>query len=311
MIVTVTLNPAVDEQYLLPEFEPGSWNRAESSRRTPGGMGINVALTLSHLGYDVAAMGFLAGFNGDYIRDALGRTRITTNFVHVPGETRTNVYIVDNVGQVETGISEAGPQIPKQALRRFLDNYKRMTTRASAVVIGGSLPPGIPMDIYRDLCVIAKNVGLPVYIDASGPECLAAADSGPFFARVDHRFVSELCGHTVDSLDSLIAALQDVHDLGVQWAVASYQLYGDVYLTPKGLFLASLAEREQAVSLFRFGDALVAGMIAAHAEGMDVEEAVRFSMACAAEDSSHVLKGVSSREAAERCLAWVNIERLA
>ncbi len=310
MILTVTLNPAVDEQYLLPQFELGSWSRAQSSRRTPGGVGINVALTLSQLGYDVAAMGFLAGFNGDYIRDALARRRITTNFVHVTGETRTNVHILDGLGQVETGISEEGPSIAQEALERFLDNYKRMTSRASAVVIGGSLPPGVPQDIYRDLCVIARKVGLPVYVDALGPQCLAAMDGSPFFAKVDHRFISALAGQVVDSLDSLVAALQYVHDLGVQWAAASYHVYGDVYLTPKGLFLASLSDREYARSLFGASDALVAGLVAAHSEAMDAEDAVRFSMACAVEESSHALKGVSSREAVERCLAWVNIQRL-
>ena len=90
MIVTVTLNPAVDEEYLVPEFRPGSWFRASQVNRSAGGKGINVSILLRQMGYDSAALGFLAGYNGEYIRDALRRERVTTNFVHVRGETRTN-----------------------------------------------------------------------------------------------------------------------------------------------------------------------------------------------------------------------------
>ena len=93
MIVTVTLNPSVDEEYLLDEIVLGSWSRANSTLRMPGGRGINVALMLTQLGYSAVAMGFLAGFNGEYIRDALRRANVTTNFVHIQGETRTNVYL--------------------------------------------------------------------------------------------------------------------------------------------------------------------------------------------------------------------------
>lgn len=310
MIVTVTLNPSVDEEYLLPEFEPGSWSRALSSQRTPGGKGINVALILSQMGYETATMGFLAGFNGDYIRDALRRLKITTNFVHVPGETRTNVYIIDQVGQVETGISEAGPSIQSDALQRFIVSYRRMLNRASAIVLGGSLPPQIPQDIYRDLCMMAKAAGLPVYIDAAGPEFLAGADAGPFFAKVDHRFVSKLTSKSVDSLDSMISTLKDMREMGIQWVASSYHIFGDVFLTPQGLYLATVSEREETGSLLSAGDALMAGFVVACSENMSVEESIRFSMACAAENSTHVMKGIASREAVQRRLADISLERL-
>ncbi len=84
MILTVTLNPAVDEEYVVPEFRPGGWFRATKSSRSPGGKGINVSTLLAQFGYTSTAMGFLAGFNGEYIRNALRASRITTDFVHIP-----------------------------------------------------------------------------------------------------------------------------------------------------------------------------------------------------------------------------------
>lgn len=136
MIITVTLNPAVDEEYVVPEFRPGGWFRASETNRSAGGKGVNVSLILSQLGYSSAAMGFLAGFNGEFIRDELRKKRITTNFVHVRGETRTNVYIVDEIGHVETGVTESGPYVSEGALGRFLNNYDRMLTRAKFVYMG-------------------------------------------------------------------------------------------------------------------------------------------------------------------------------
>ncbi|EFC92078.1 1-phosphofructokinase [Dethiosulfovibrio peptidovorans DSM 11002] len=310
MIVTVTLNPAVDEGYVVRDFNPGGWFRAVSSDRSPGGKGINVSLLLNQLGHESAAMGFLAGFNGDYIRDVLRRLRITTNFVHVTGETRTNVYVVDETGRVETGISESGPEISEDALTRFLSNYRRMLNRASVVVIGGSIPPGVPQDIYRDLVSMAKDVGVETFVDAAGPAFMAGIEAGPSFAKIDHRFMSQLSGTPLSTLDNLIRAVSDLHDLGVNWAVSSYHVYGDVFFTPDGIYLAKLGDRTDVVSMFGASDALVAGLVVGYMEGMSPEEAIRFSMGCAMEDATHMAKGISGREAVERYMSTVEIEKL-
>ncbi len=310
MIVTVTLNPAVDESYIVEDFSPGGWFRAGSSQKSPGGKGINVSLLLDQLGHESAAMGFLAGFSGDYIRDDLRRRRITTNFVHVQGDTRSNVYIIDKLGRVETGISETGPSIPPDALNRFMANYKRMLSRASTVVLGGSIPPGVPQDIYRDLISMANEAGITTFVDAAGPAFMAAIDAAPSFAKVDHRFMSQLSGKSLFSLDSLMEAITDIHQHGAGWAVSSYHIYGDLFFTPKGIFLATMGDKKEVVSMFSAGDALVAGLVVANEEGMDVEEAIRFSMACAMEDATHVEKGVGSRENVNRYMDRVDIEKL-
>ncbi|MDO9509459.1 MAG: 1-phosphofructokinase family hexose kinase [Thermovirgaceae bacterium] len=309
MIVTVTLNPAVDEEFLVPEFRPGNWFRTSHVTRSPGGKGINVSYMLSQAGYQSVAMGFLAGFNGEYIRDALRRLRITTNFVHVPGETRSNVYVVDEVGHVETGIAEAGPYVPEESLARFLSNYDRMLGRAKIVVMGGSLPPGVPQDIYRDLIGRAKTRGIPTLLDAAGPSLMTAIEGGPTFARIDHRFMARVAGVSLTSLDNLIEVVSRVHDYGVEWAVVSYRSYGAVFFTPAGIFLAEY-ERRGLVSLFGADDALVTGFIIAREENMDVESTIRFATACAWDDSLHVDKGFRSRPEIEELAPRVKVEKL-
>jgi 1-phosphofructokinase family hexose kinase len=310
LIVTVTLNPAVDEEFVVPEFRPGKWFRTSNVNRSPGGKGINVSYMLSQAGYQSVAMGFLAGFNGEYVRDALRRLRITTNFVHVQGDTRANVYIVDEVGHVETGIAEGGPYVPEEALARFLVNYERMLGRARIVVLGGSLPPGVPQDIYRDLVDRAKSRGIPTLLDAAGPPLMTAIESGPTFARIDHRFMARVAGVSLTSLDNLIEVVSRVHDYGVEWAVASYRSYGAVFFAPEGIFLAEY-ERRGIVSLFGADDALVAGFIMAREEKMDTEGTIRMAMACAWENSLHVDKGLRSRSEIEKLIPMVKVEKLA
>jgi 1-phosphofructokinase family hexose kinase len=310
MIVTVTLNPAVDEEYLLSQLTVGGWSRAVSSQRTAGGKGINVALMLTQLGYSAAAMGFLAGFNGEYVRDALRRQNVTTNFVHVQGETRTNVYIVDNKGGLGTGISESGPLIDEEAQKRFMMNYRRMINRASAVVMGGSLPEGVPKDIYRTLGVMAKEAGLPVFIDTDGTPFLMSLESLPHFAKIPDGLIEKLAGKPLDSLDTFVSAAKRVHDMGVPWVAASYRVYGDVFVTPRGIYLSTLEEKEESRSLFTAADALVTGMVVAEAEGMGVTDAIRFAMACAMENTSHTLKGLGGRGAVERFQPGIKVEKI-
>ena len=309
MIVTVTLNPAVDEEFLVPEFRPGRWFRSSHVDRSPGGKGINVSYMLSQAGYQSVAMGFLAGFNGEYIRDALRRLRITTNFIHVPGDTRSNVYIVDEIGHVETGIAESGPYIPEEAMARFLANYERMLGRARLVVMGESLPPGVPQDIYRDMLDRAKSRGIPTLLDAAGPPLMTAIEGGPTFARIDHRFMARVAGVSLTSLDNLIEVVSRVHDFGVEWAVVSYRSYGAVFFSPQGIYLAEY-ERKGLVSLFAADDALVAGFIIAREEKMDTEDTIRFATACAWEDSLHVEKGFRDRSEIDKLAPLVRIDKL-
>lgn len=309
MILTVTLNPAVDEEYVVPEFRPGGWFRASQVNRSPGGKGINVSIILKQMGVDSVAMGFLGGYNGGYIRDQLAKLGISTSFVHLRGETRTTTYVVDEIGRVETGIVEAGPYVPESALARFLKAYYRMLGRCSSVMIGGSLPPGVPQDIYRDLVHMASVRGKDVFVDASSGALLSAVDGGPKVVKVDHRFMSMVMDVPLLSLDNLKSVAAKLHDEGVPWVVTSYRGYGDLFSTPQGVYIGEVP-KSRVVSLFGAGDALMAGLVLAFQEGMGTEDSIRFAMGCALEDSLHLEKGVQSREAVDEAARNVKVTRV-
>ena len=309
MILTVTLNPAVDEEYFVPEFRPGGWFRTTKSSRSPGGKGINISMLLSQYGYTSTATGFLAGFNGEYIREVMRKNRIPTNFVHVQGETRTNMYVIDETGNVETGISEKGPHIPPEAVDRLRKVYARILPRTRMVVMGGSIPPGVPEEIFGEFIALAKEHSIPTVVDAAGPPLLSALDAGPTILKLDHRFMSKILGTSLSSLDFLIDEVSKFHARGVEWAVASYRTYGDVFFSPEGIYLA-LADRKSVRSIFTASDALLAGFIVAHEEKMSVEDAIRFSMASAWESAAHTGKGIRDRAAVEEYIPKVELEKL-
>jgi len=303
------MNPAVDEEYFLPEFHVGSWFRANKVDHSAGGKGINVSIILAQLGYENAAMGFLAGYNGEYVRDELRKHQITTNFVHVSGETRTNVFIVDETGNLETGIAEPGPYVPEEALERFLVNYKRMLGRANLVFIGGSLPPGVPQDIYRELITTAKEEGKEVFVDAAGVSLAAALDARPTFAKLDYRHSARSTGFLPTSLDNIIELFREAHAQGIKCCLASYRCYGEVFSLPGGVYLAEI-DREKVVSMLGAGEALMAGFIVGKKENMSEEDHIRFAMACACEDTRHVEKGVYSRKAVEELMSSIQVDKL-
>ena len=309
MILTVTLNPAVDEEYIVSEFRPGGWFRAGRSSRTPGGKGINVSMMLAQFGYTSVAMGFLAGFNGEYILDSLRNARISANFVHVPGETRTNVYVIDETGNVETGISEPGPLVEADGLQRLRKIYGRILQRTKLVVMGGSLPPGVPDNFYGELVSAAQEQGVATVVDTAGPAFVSALDAGPAIVKMDHRYMSRVLGTSLTSLDNILALAPKVREKGVQWAVTSYRTYGDVYFTPEGTYLA-LADRKSVRSIFPASDALIAGLVVAREEAMSVEDTIRFSMASAWESATHVGKGIRNRQSVESFIPLVEMERL-
>jgi len=176
-------------------------------------------------------------------------------------------------------------------------------------VLGGSLPPGIPQDFYCELIRIARQRDIPTFLDAAGAPLLAALDEGPTYAKVDQRFMAAYEGVALNSLDNLIEAVTRVHSLGVEWVIASYRTYGNVFFTPEGIFLAEF-DRKGIVSLFGSGESLVAGLLLSGREGMGTKERILFGMAAALENALHVEKGVRDRSSVEKLISRIRFEKL-
>lgn len=309
MIITITPNPAMDEVYFVPELRLGRSFQASGSYRSPGGRGVNVSIILKQLGYDSVATGFLAGHTGAYIRDDLLARGISTNFVQIKGENRTNTFIVDLGGRLETSITDPGPTVFEDAQKRFFWNLERLLPRATAIHMGGTIPPGVPDDFFKEAINRARHRNIPVYVTTFGNPLNLAIEALPTVVKIDHRFIKEVRGISLSALDNLVELSRKIFNEGVDWVVTSYFNNSNLFCTTKGFFLAEINLND--TRTFRTaGDSLMAGMMLAREERMSEEETIRFAMACVQANVRHPEKGLPSRESVESLLGDITIEKL-
>lgn len=309
MIVTITPNPAMDEVYLTDEFKLGRWFRACDVQRTPGGRGVNVSIILKQLGYDSIATGFLAGHSGSYIRDDLLKRGISTNFVQIKGDNRTNTFIRDRVGELETALTDEGPTVYEDAQKRFFWNLERLLPRASIVQMGGSLPPGVPNDFFKQAIDRARRRNIPVFVDSFGGPLDLAIEALPTVVKIDHRFMNKIRDISLSAFENLVGVSKKIFDEGVDWVITSYFNKSNLFCTKDGFFLGEI-KMEGVVTYRCANDALIAGMIVARIERMGVEDTIRFALACVLETMRWEQKGLIDRESVEKSMGDIVIHRI-
>lgn len=309
MIITITPNPAMDEVYFVPELRPGRSFHASGSYRSPGGRGINVSIILKQLGYDSVATGFLAGHSGAYIREDLLARGISTNFVQIKGENRTNTFIVDLGGKLETSITDPGPTVFEDAQKRFFWNLERLLPRATTLYMGGSIPPGVPDDFFKEAINRARHRNIPVYVATFGDPLNLAIEALPTVIKIDQKFMKAVRGISLSALDNLLEISKRIFDEGVDWVITSYFNNSNLFCTTKGFFLAEINLND--TRTFRTAaDSLMAGMILAREERLSTEDTIRFAMACVQANVRHPEKGLPSRETVESMLGDIAIQKL-
>src|SRR5579862_4184671 len=151
MIITVTLNAAMDKTLEVPSFTPGRRHRTVDQQTMPGGKGVNIARAIKLLGQPVIATGLVGGATGSRIVEALSDQAILNSFVRVREESRTNTAVLDPTSGVQTEINERGPSISSHDLELFRDKLLYLAKGASMCVFAGSLPRGVSPDVYAGL----------------------------------------------------------------------------------------------------------------------------------------------------------------
>jgi len=181
MIVTVTLNPALDLTYAVDALVPHGTHRVITVAERPGGKGLNVARVLQALGEPVLATGLLGGATGDRVAQLLAAEGVRSSFVRIGGETRRTVAVVDRADA--TGFWEPGPTVTPGEWSLFVAEFRELLGPATVVTLSGSLPPGVPIDAYASLIALATAVNVPTVLDTSGPALRAGLLAGPSMAK--------------------------------------------------------------------------------------------------------------------------------
>lgn len=186
MILTVTLNAAIDVTYQVGCFVPGSAMPVQHVHQRAGGKGVNVARVLAATGVPVCATGLAGGRRGEAIRAELAGLGVREEFEAVAGESRQTVVVTDG-RQHPTELDEPGPAIGPDEWDRFQRRFTRLLAGARVVVLAGSLPPGLEPDAYARLCAAARRAGAAVIVDAGGPALRLACGARPDIVKPNHR----------------------------------------------------------------------------------------------------------------------------
>jgi 1-phosphofructokinase len=281
VIITVTLNPAVDRVVVLGELRLGDTNRVHDGETDPGGKGVNVSRVLRELGQPSLALGFVAGSLGHFIEASLDRAGIQEAFIHTPGQTRQNLAIVETRWRRHTMLNEAGPETDPVYVRRLMRQLHRRIHAGDWVVLAGSVPPRIPVTVYAELTDLVHELGGRVCLDADGEPLVEGVRARPDLVKPNRPELERLRGCELPTDEDVLAAAVWLRSLGIENVVVSLGQQGAIGLGPSGAWRA-IPPAVETVSAIGAGDSLVAGLIAVLSAGGTLEEGLRLGTAAGA-----------------------------
>jgi len=312
VILTVTLNAAIDRTVAVPNFRLGRRHRAVESRTVAGGKGINVARALSLLGRPVIATGFAGGPTGARVLEQLREESVLTDFTRIAAETRINLAVIDPTSGEQTEINERGPAVSPEEVEVFFERVAYLAGGAKICVLAGTLPPGAGDDLYARLVKDLCGRGIVVVLDAEGEAMLAGLRAGASVVTPNEREAEELVGQEFADRDDLVQGLSELVRLGAVEAAIT-RPDGCVAVVGEGAerrFLEVRTESLEPVSTVGSGDAFLAGYVAARYDGRAPGECLAYGVACGAESTQHFGAGMVDRNQVERLLGEVHVQDL-
>ena len=270
-IITITLNPAIDQTIILPSLQSGAVNRAEQVHRQAGGKGVNVSARLGEFGIGTTATGFLGEENQAHFTSLFSMLPIRDAFIRIPGQTRTGIKLIDRHGEVTTDINLPGAQVGSQDIESLHRKLDALDLRDSWCLIGGSLPPGFGTDDFGSLIDLLKSAGARVAVDASGEALRMAIERKVDLIKPNQYEITEFLGREISDLAAARTAALEVRAAGVARVILSLGEAGSLFLDPCGFVMAK-APTVSVASTVGAGDALLAGYLAGLSSGMDATE---------------------------------------
>ena len=298
MILTVTLNAAIDKRYVVDGFQVGEVNRVRECAYTPGGKGLNVSKPASIAGAEVTATGFVGGHAGHYIEDSLKPFGIKSEFYHMAEESRSCINIWDEVNHVQTEFLEPGFTVSGEDFAKFEEKFS-----------SGSVPKGLDGTAYQRLVKICKAAGKPVILDTSGKLLELGIQACPTMIKPNIDEIRMLTGKTCDHLEDMVEAAKEIHENGVDIVAVSLGGDGSFVVCDEGIFRAEVPKID-AVNTVGCGDSMIAGYALGISEGLSVKETLRKASAISAAAALREETGFFVKEDMERILPQVKITEL-
>jgi 1-phosphofructokinase/tagatose 6-phosphate kinase len=312
MIITVTLNAALDKTLEVPNFTPGRRHRTVDQTTMPGGKGVNIARAIKRLGQPVIATGLVGGATGTRIVEGLSDESILNAFVHIREESRTNTAVLDPTTGLHTEVNERGPAVSAQELLLFREKLLYLAKGASMCVFAGSLPRGVELGVYGELINEVRKLGVTTVLDTDGEPLRLGVRAEPDVVSPNELESEELVGHEFNDIRDRSEAIVEITRLGAREAIMTVPdgCYACVLDDGSPSLLRVSVEEQEARSSVGAGDAFLAGYVAARYGGSSPVECLRFAVACGAESTQHFGAGVIDPDRVERLLGEVVAERL-
>jgi 1-phosphofructokinase/tagatose 6-phosphate kinase len=312
VIITVTMNAALDRTLTVPNFQREHRHRASQVLTLAGGKGINIARALKRLDVPVVATGLAGGRTGTRIVEELTAEAILNDFVRIGEESRTSTAVVDPTENSYTEINEWGPRVSPDELEMLLEKLHYLARGADFVVFAGSLPRGVEDSFYADAIRDLSRRGVQLVLDTEGEPLRLGTEAEPYLISPNQREAELVVGQELEDEEDFVMALDAIAELGAR----------NVHITLEsgcfGLFredrhvrrYRAVAPVLEAVSVVGAGDVLLAQFLAAQLAGRSAEESLRLAVAAGAASTLEVGAGRFEPRDVGRLAAGVEIHEV-
>ena len=309
MIITVTLNAALDKTLEVPNFTPGRRHRTVDQTTMPGGKGVNIARTLKELGQPVIATGFAGGPTGTHIVEQLTEESILNDFVRIREDSRTNTSVLDPTTGEQTEINERGPAVSRHEIELFHEKLLYLARGAAIVVFAGSLPRGVDLDVYASLIRELRRAEVTTVIDTDGEPLRRAMRAEPDVVSPNVLEAEELVGHEFTGETERSLAVREIAALGAREAIMTLPdgCFAQVLVDGQPRLKRVRVEPREPIAKRGSGDAFLAGYLAARYEGRAPDQCLRFGVACGAESTGRFGAGLIDPREARRVMGEVEL----
>lgn len=306
-IVTITLNPAIDQTILVNDFCTNAVNRVEGMQLDPGGKGVNVASFLADFGIGMTVTGLLGDENPKLFEKLFVEKNIDDQFLRIPGNTRTNIKIMDAHKQQTTDINSPGEIPPAWVVDELESRLLQLSDRCDWFVFSGNLPPGVPAGIYERLIRLLKGEGKHTVLDTSREALAAGLKACPDIVKPNIDELRQITGLQMQNLSEVEKAARQIQAGGVGIVVVSMGKDGALFVDGTQSFMA-VPPSVVVKTTVGAGDAMVAGLVAGKSQGFRLEECARLATAFSLSAISSVGANLPERSVLDRFLSQVVIK---
>lgn len=308
MITILTFNPSIDRMYKVSSINIGEVQRVVSTNSTAGGKGLNVTKVCKILGEDPLAMGFIGGFNGEYIKNELKKIEIRSKFTSINQENRNCLNIIDD-NLTSTELLEKGPFLESSDLIRFEEDLEEVLNNTKILVASGSYCQNMPTDYYKIIGEKCKKRNIKFILDTSGESLKVALESNPYLIKPNIDEIKQLLNINLESKEEIISAGMKLLNMGAQNVCISLGKDGMIYLNGHEVYEIKVPKIE-AINTVGSGDSTIAGFSVGILRGYNTIDLLKLANACGISNALNIETGFVKLDDIDRFSEQVIVNKL-